>query len=62
MAWKTIFSIIIWLQVWKLVAYAGVHGDPTWAYVAAACAFALTVWPFPVFKPKQTEDMDDKGV
>ena len=56
-----IIDMLIWLWLFSSVKNAGLNGSPEGLISSVICAFVLTVWPFPAFKPKP-EDMNDKGV
>jgi hypothetical protein len=58
-----IINIIIFIQLFKTAAAAGLHHNISGLCIAIGGAFIMTVWPFARFKQiRKPEDMDDKGV
>jgi hypothetical protein len=55
-----IIDIMVWLYLWGMVRTAALNDNPAGLTSAIICSFAITVWPFPAFKKRTTEDVDDE--
>ena len=60
---KFIIYYLAFSYIWKTAAYAAQTQSINALAFAIGCAFAIIVWPHPLFRPKPNDGgMNDKGV